>query len=111
MLLRQSVPQIRADRVHLELSATGKGIVVAVLDTGIDYMHADLGGGIGPEFKVIGGYDFVNNDDDPRDDQGHGTSVAGVVAADGGLKGVAPDARLLAFKVADARGRSLRTTS
>ncbi|MGB2581604.1 MAG: S8 family serine peptidase, partial [Thermoplasmata archaeon] len=48
--------------------------------------------------KVIGGYDFYNHDSDPMDDNGHGTHVAGVVAADGAMIGVAPDARLLAYK-------------
>jgi len=52
---------------------TGVGMVVAVIDTGVDYMHPDLGGGIGPSHKVVGGYDFVNEDTDPMDDNGqHG---------------------------------------
>lgn len=54
--------------------------------------------------KVIDGYDFVNNDNDPRDDQYHGTHVAGIVAADGDLKGVAPGAKLLALKVCNTLG-------
>jgi len=49
--------------------------------------------------KVIGGYDFVNNDNDPMDDHGHGTHVAGIAAGNGELKGVAPDAKLFAYKV------------
>ncbi|MCK5234119.1 MAG: S8 family serine peptidase, partial [Candidatus Aenigmarchaeota archaeon] len=54
--------------------------------------------------KVIGGYDFVNDDNDPMDDNGHGTHVAGTAAGNGSLKGVAPDAKLLAYKVLDAYG-------
>lgn len=56
--------------------------------------------------KVIGGYDFVNNDNDPMDDMGHGTHCAGIAAGngDGGLKGVAPDAKLYAYKVLDNSG-------
>ena len=54
--------------------------------------------------KVINGYDFVNLDNDPMDDNGHGTHVSGIVAANGTLKGVAPDAKLLAIKVCDAVG-------
>jgi subtilisin family serine protease len=50
-------------------------IVVAVVDTGVDYGHPDLQG------LFVPGYDFVNKDADPRDDQGHGTAVAGVIAA------------------------------
>jgi minor extracellular serine protease Vpr len=83
---------------------TGEGVSVAVLDTGVDYRHPDLGGGFGPGYKVVGGYDFVNEDDDPMDDHGHGTEVAGIVAANGNLKGVAPDANLLAYKVLDTEG-------
>ena len=77
---------------------------MAIIDTGIDYTHPDLGGCFGPACRVIGGYDFVNNDNDPLDDNGHGTHVAGIVAANGGVTGVAPGANLLAYKVLDAYG-------
>ena len=62
------------------LTATGKGVKVGVIDTGVDYLHEALGGGFGPGFKVAGGYDFVNNKPDPLDDNGHGTHVAGIIA-------------------------------
>lgn len=78
---------------------TGAGMTVAILDTGVDYRHPDLGGGFGPGHKVVAGHDFVNGDTDPMDDNGHGTHVAGIVAADGAVRGVAPDARLTAYKV------------
>lgn len=108
-LLANSVPLIHAsDAWQLQDSEgnnlTGEGVLVAVLDTGVDYMHPDLGGGFGPEYKVVGGYDFVNEDGDPMDDNGHGTLVSGIVAANGNLKGVAPDANLLAYKVLDESG-------
>src|SRR3989338_3598025 len=54
--------------------------------------------------KVIGGYDFVNRDNDPMDDQGHGTHVAATAAGNGRLKGVAPDANILAYKVLNQYG-------
>ncbi|GEM_PF-3574846 len=54
--------------------------------------------------KVIGGYDFINDDDDPMDDMGHGTHVAATAAGNGALKGVAPDAKILAYKVLDSSG-------
>jgi len=101
-------PLVGADRVWNELHATGAGIKIAVVDTGIDYTHADLGSCLGPGCKVIGGWDFVNGDADPMDDYGHGTHVAGIAAAKGsgpGTKtGVAPDAKLLAYKVLNEWG-------
>jgi hypothetical protein len=103
--LEQSVHQIRADSVWSEFGGLGDSVVVGELDTGIDYADSALGGGFGPGYKVIGGYDFVNNDADPMDDNGHGTHVAGIIAANGaGLQGVAPHARLMAFKVLDNNG-------
>jgi len=80
---------------------TGNGIKVAVCDTGIDYTH--------PEFAGVyaGGYDFVNNDSDPRDDHYHGTHVSGTVAANAngsGIIGVAPDVDLYALKVLSSTG-------
>src|SRR5439155_15184306 len=57
----------------------GEGYSVAILDTGIDYNNVDLGGGWGK--RVVAGYDFVNNDTDPMDDNGHGTFVAGEIAS------------------------------
>ncbi|WP_308072690.1 S8 family serine peptidase [Streptomyces bambusae] len=88
--------------------ATGKGTVVAVLDSGVDYGHPDLGGGFGKGHKVVGGFDFANGDADPMDDNGHGTHVAGIIAGKaarkGGVTGMAPDARLLAYKVTGADG-------
>ena len=107
--LNNSVPVVRAPETWQLLDANnnsvnGQGIRVAIIDTGIDYMHPDLGGGFGPEFKVVGGWDFANDDDDPMDDINHGTHVAGIVAANGDLKGVAPGASLLAYKVFNRAG-------
>lgn len=80
----------------------GSGVVVATVDTGATYDHPDLNG------QVIKGYDFANNDADPRDDQGHGTHVAGTIAAIAnngvGVVGVAPGARVLAIKALAADG-------
>jgi subtilisin family serine protease len=87
------------------LGTSGAGIVVAVLDSGIDYMHPALGGGLGAGFKVAGGYDFINQDADPMDDNGHGTHVAGIIAASASdLIGVAPDVTLIGYKVLNAAG-------
>ncbi len=109
--LQQSLPLVNATHawnvVTPSGNLTGRGGVVCVVDTGIDYTNPALGGVFGT--KVIGGYDFVNNTADPRDDNGHGTHVAGIIAADGIIngtvvKGVAPDAKLIAEKVCNSSG-------
>ena len=129
--LHETVPYIGAETVQGR-GYTGRGIKVAVLDSGIDYMHADLGGsgdpadfaandpaiiepGSFPTSKVVGGYDFVGSswpntaempDPDPIDDGpggGHGTHVADIIA---GMKGVAPGASLYAVKVCSSVGTS-----
>lgn len=106
--LTESVPLIRAnDTWPLQIAGTnltGKGVTVCIIDTGVDYNHPNLGGGLGPSYKVIGGYDFVNSDSDPLDDNGHGTHVAGIVAANGSLLGIAPEAKIVAVKVLDSAG-------
>jgi subtilisin len=92
---------IEAEPVHLS-NYTGKGVKIGVLDTGIDYKHPDLAA------NYKGGHDFINNDDDPMDDNGHGTHVAGILAAarnGEGVVGVAPDAELYAVKVSDSKGK------
>ncbi len=74
----------------------GAGIKVGVIDTGIDYNHPDLKG------VYKGGKDFINGDDDPMDDHGHGTHVAGTIAAEDnqlGVVGVAPEVEIYALKV------------
>lgn len=86
-------------RVH-EAGTLGDGVIVAIVDSGIDYTHPALGGGFGPGFKVESGYDFTTGSSDPIDCFGHGTHVAGIIGADDEfLKGVAPAARLRAYKV------------
>jgi subtilisin family serine protease len=99
------IAAVRAPEVWANLGTRGAGVTVAIIDTGIDYTHPALGGGFGPGFKVIGGYDFVNKDADPMDDHDHGTHVAGTVAGNSAqLLGVAPDAKLIAFKVLNKEG-------
>jgi subtilisin len=81
---------------------TGRGVKVAVLDTGVDYTHPDLS----PNYRD--GYDFINDDSDPMDDNGHGTHVAGIIAGaknGEGILGVAPEAEIYALKVSDSRGK------
>ena len=77
----------------------GEGVVVALIDTGIDYTNPNLGGGFGPTFKVIGGEDLLTGSDDPLDSDGHGTHIAGIIAGDGLVNGIAPGAKLLAYRI------------
>jgi len=163
--LMDSVPLINADDVWQMQDAnsqaiTGKGIKIAIIDTGVDYTHPDLGGCFGAGCKVEGGFDFVNSvdinndgdfddcyteyikeaeeieifceyefwkdinndgdfddcylesasgsfceaDSDPMDDHGHGTHCAATAAGNGVLKGVAPDAKIYAYKVLSSGG-------
>src|SRR3989344_5479094 len=88
---------------------TGQGRRIVILDTGYNYTHPEL------RSSYIGGWDFVNGDSDPMDDQiggtgapGHGSHVAGIITADGidsRAKGIAPDAQIIAGKILDARGQ------
>ena len=96
---------------------TGAGVKVGVIDSGIDYTHPDLGAGFGPGFRVEGGFDFVGNayigpgtfpdpDPDPRDCNGHGTHVSGIIGAKGHVTGVAPGVTFRAYKIFGCGGGS-----
>ncbi|WP_433409282.1 S8 family peptidase [Saccharomonospora azurea] len=99
--LAESVPQIGAPEAW-DSGHTGKGVRVAVLDTGIDADHPDL------KDAVVEAKDFTGSGS-PDDGQGHGTHVAGIItgdgaASDGKYQGVAPDAELVVGKVLDDGG-------
>lgn len=88
----------------------GKGIVVAVIDTGVAYADTKKGK-IARDFKntqFVKGYDFVNKDDLPNDDHGHGTHVAGTIAEstdnNEGVAGLAFEAKIMPLKVLSAYG-------
>ncbi|KAH8892987.1 putative minor extracellular protease vpr [Thozetella sp. PMI_491] len=112
------------DKLH-DAGITGKGVKVAIVDTGVDYNHPALGGGFGPGFKVAGGYDLVGDgswpvvgemkqpDSDPMDRIGHGTHVSGIVAGDGGftVDGTDEDTLIEAFLMAYDAGVDVITSS
>ena len=93
------VERVNAPMVHPVNKGTG--IKIAVIDSGIDYTHPDLNA------NYKGGYDFVNSDNDPMDDYGHGTKAAGVIAAEDnnvGIVGVAPESSIYGVKVLSSSG-------
>lgn len=86
----------------------GAGQTVAVIDTGIAWDHYALGGGFGANYRVVGGWDFAENDANPYDDGPagfHGTHVAGIIGStDSRYSGVAPGVDLVALRVFDDQG-------
>jgi minor extracellular serine protease Vpr len=107
-----ALKQTGADVAQSELGLSGRGVRVAVIDTGVDYQHPDLGGCFGPNCRVTKGFDLVGDafnasdvtpiitpDPDPDDCAGHGTHVAGIIGANGGITGVAPGVTFLAYRV------------
>src|SRR5437588_11056 len=102
---------VAASQDEFRAAAKGKGVSCA---EGIDYQNPDLGGCFGPSCRVFTGWDFVGDDydaggkgpalvphpgPDPKDCQGHGTHVSGIVGARGLVTGVAPDVRFGAYRV------------
>lgn len=89
---------------------TGAGVTIGIIDSGIAWDHPAFGGGTFPNKKVVGGYDFADDDPDPYDDlngsaAGHGTHVAGIaLGSDEHMTGVAPDAKLRSYRVFGSTG-------
>src|SRR3989344_6359478 len=94
------VNPLKVDGVNL----TGIDQTVCIIDTGVNYNLAALGGGLGSGYRVVSGYDFVNSDNNPMDDNGHGTHVAGILSANGIITGVAPNSKVLAVKALNNLG-------
>lgn len=99
VLLDKSGPYVGVNFPN-DLGYYGEGIKIAVIDTGVDHLHPDLFG-FGPGGKIIGGYNFVEDNKMPVDTNGHGTEVTGIIAADGQLKGIASKASIFAYKVSE----------
>lgn len=95
-----AIPRIEAEQGWD--AATGSEVVIAIVDTGVDLDHPDLAE------KIVPGFNFVDNNDLPMDDNGHGTHVAGIAAAAGnnglGVAGVSWSSKIMPIKVLDASG-------
>lgn len=79
-----------------EVSLNGEGVAVCIVDSGIDLTHPDLS-----DLSLSGWRDFISTSTEPYDDNGHGTSMAGILVADGWIKGVAPNVELYVAKALD----------
>jgi serine protease AprX len=122
------VSKVNADQVWTNPGSKGAGVIVAVIDTGVDLTHTDIknhlwvnhneipGDGIDNDkngyIDDVNGYNFSGHNSDPTDDQNHGTHVTGTIVGDGsaGTKtGVAPEAKVMALKVLDSVGNGKET--
>jgi subtilisin family serine protease len=107
-LLRQSRPLVQADKATTQLAVTGKGINVAVIDSGIDADHPDLSSSLIRQKCFCRGCcaNNLNTGDTAPDGSGHGTHVAGIISGDGKVApiGIAPEAGIIAIKVLNDNG-------
>lgn len=106
--LTQAYNQQSIQAAHANYGFQGKGQTIAVIDSGIAWDHYALGGGFGAGAKVVGGWDFAENDANPYDDGGagfHGTHVSGIIGSeDPQIRGVAPGVDLVALRVFNDQG-------
>ena len=78
----------------------GAGIVIGIVDSGIDPSHPEF-----QENSVIAWKDFVNQQDEPYDDNGHGTAMASIIISNGSIQGIAPESKLIVAKAINADGQ------
>ncbi len=107
LLMQDSAPMVNATLVWpvsvSGVNITGENQTICIVDTGINYTHSDLGGCLGTDCRVMGGFAFRNpfdssNNTNIMDDNGHGTHVAGIAGANGSITGIAPGAKFVAVK-------------
>ncbi|MDR2085285.1 MAG: S8 family serine peptidase [Bacteroidales bacterium] len=105
--LTYNVTKVRANEVWGD-GFTGEGIIVSVIDTGVNYNHEDIKDQMWQSAEYpLHGYNFYSNTNNPMDNNGHGTHCAGTVAgngASGSQTGMAPDATIMAIKVLNSQG-------
>jgi len=120
VFLQDSVPLINGSSTYKlqvdNLNLTGNSQTICIIDSGVNYSHPDLGGCYGNNnlslnCKIIGGRDYCADDssctledDDPIDEHGHGTHITGIAVANGRIKGVAPESRVVMLKVCNSSG-------
>lgn len=94
-----ALPLVGGDLQQQQYGFNGQGFSVAIIDTGLDYNNPAFAG------RYLGGWNFVANDNNPMDDNGHGTHVAGIIgSADSNHPGIAPGVGIIALKVLDSSG-------
>jgi len=81
------------------MGLSGRGVTVCLVDSGIDVLHPDFA-----HLRLVGWKDLVNLRSEPYDDGGHGTAMAGLIVANGSLRGIAPEASLLVAKAINSAG-------
>lgn len=104
ILLRPSELALERQEMYTDMVAipdglTGTGVTVCIVDSGIHMDHEDLA-----DLELAGWRDFVNGRSEPYDDEGHGTAMAGILVAEGWMKGMAPDVDLLVAKALGSDG-------
>src|SRR3989344_6743742 len=100
-----ATPMILKSTNMTDLGYDGFGVTICIIDTGVDYEHQNLGSCSYEQFisggcpTIIGGFNFINNNDNPLDGNGHGTAISGLILSDHSTyRGIAPGAKIVSLK-------------